>query len=152
MRRLTLMVAMVLFVTVIPLGAAGATGPPEPITLEGPSFFGDPGNGFFTATGPICPAGSFVDIGGFPAPSHPVEPGFNIKIIREFTCSDGEMFQMKLEVRVDNRRGAAFNWLLLGGTGPYADLHANGTGYGAAPIFEDGVLIGIYDVYEGKAH
>jgi hypothetical protein len=129
---------------------------PEPVTMEGPSFFGPPGHGTFQATGLMCDTGIAVDVGGHAALTHPVDPGFNIQIYRQFTCAggdaDGEVFYMKLQVRVDDRRFPTFNWLLLGGAGSYEGFHANGHGYAAGPIEIGGEVVGVHDVYEGKSH
>lgn len=157
MRKFAFLFTVISLVLVAFPAVAETNAPPEPITLEGPSFFPsptNPGHGSFEATGPICESGSFEDLIGFAAPHHPVEPGFNLKIYRQYICDDQSgTFVMKLEVRVDNRRWPTFNWLVIDGTGAYEGLHANGSGYAAGPIFDgEGNVIGVMDVYEGKAH
>lgn len=60
--------------------------------------------------------------------------GFNILIVKRFTCDDGSgAFDVKLQVRID-QKGDNFNWVILGGTGAYERLHGTGQGVGVYPI------------------
>lgn len=161
LRRLLILVATIaLLVVALPLSASA--GPPERVSIEGPSYFD--GTGVFAATGlPECESGVLADVGGQGNPGHPVKPGFNIQIFREFTCDEsGHVFYMKLQVRVENplgtpaddtwKRYPTFNWILLGGDGPFEGLHMNGRGFAAYPLYDGGTVIGVYDMYEGRAH
>lgn len=166
MRRLLIVAGCIGLVTIcIPLAAAAD--PPEPVTIEGPSYFGNPGYGFFEATGlPECDSGTFQSPSNWASPSESVKPGYVRHIVREFTCGgSGHAFVLKVELRYNwplgtpadgedgFKRYPTLNWVMVDGDGPFEDLHMNGRGFVAGPLFDDGWnVIGEYDVFTGKAH
>jgi hypothetical protein len=141
---------------------------PEPVSFEGASYFGYPTAGDFEATGlPECDSGTFEDQVNRPTPSEAVEPGYVRHIVREFTCDgSGHTFVVKAELRYNFplgtpadydgdllKRYPTLNWLKVAGDGPFEELHMNGQGYVAYPIFGDSPSpIGEYDVFYGRAH
>jgi hypothetical protein len=127
------------FVASLPIAAVGmgsasaATQVPFTITETNIQFQEASDTGDFTATGPLCPAGTFVDtyraLAGLAGQhfQHPVE---NVTVDTVYTCTDGSgTFFMLKHVRlvalppgVDNTGPVS----LQGGTGAYTGL----TGYG----------------------
>lgn len=96
----------------------------------------------FTATGPLCPSGTFVDtvatFGGQPG-----HPKVNLRITTVYTCDDGSgTFDMLKHVFVVGNLDGSFSNTgpvqILGGTGAYAGLigHGvdNGTGSGDTAV------------------
>jgi hypothetical protein len=147
MRKLVLLViSAALLVVVAPTGAAT---PPTPVTITGTILFpaSGPATGTFTATGPICSAGTILELGG-------VFAGFQsnraaqILVRHRFTCADGSgSFVLQLTVRLDFQTFTTdFTWSVLSGTGDYAKLHGTGTGTGAP------IPGGIVDTYTGGMH
>ena len=95
--------------------------------------------------GIICPSGDVIDT-FFKATGFQSQTGMNIQVVKLFTCADGSgAFLVKLQVRLD-RRGANFNWNMLGGTGAYQKLHGTGSGIGIPG--PDSIL----DLYDGQVH
>jgi hypothetical protein len=96
----------------------------------------------------ICPAGQTVDLFG-KASGATSQTGVNFQVAKQFSCDDGSgEFYVKLQVRID-RKGDNFNWVILGGTGAYEDLHGGGNGTG---IYLGGDPEVVLDLYKGTAH
>ena len=155
MRRFFAVAAVVALVLVaFPTASLGET-PPEDITFEvDTDFLNGATGGPFEATGPavtaglVCATGDTIDVfakaSGFQSGR-----GFNIQVVKLFTCDDGSGdFEIKLQVRID-QKGTNFNWTIVGGTGAYERLHGSGDGVGLPP--PDGTD-GVFDVYTGKVH
>ncbi len=137
MRRvLIVLAALVMLLLALPVAPAGAT-PPSDVEITVPGFVGP-----FTATSDvICPTGTVADLAG-KAAGFQSGQGFNLQIVKEFTCDDlSGSFVLKLQVRIAD--GVRFNWIVVDGTGAYADLHGSGTGF---------VLLPDTDVYMGGMH
>ena len=161
MRRLILVAAVAaLFLVALPVASAVAA-PPQQVQFEGPAFFaGDmAGTGLFIASGPAVDSGAICENGvteTLLANTQQTPNGSHLKILKEFLCDDGSgSFFVELRVRIDNRTGTTFNWVVKGGTDVYENLKGNGNGFVAFPIFADEPPfdpIGVFDVYEGKIH
>lgn len=128
---------------------AGAT---PPLTVSIDSQLGiSTGSGSFNASGPavdggvMCEGGQ-VDTVFFKASGG--GGGVNFQVIHRFTCDDrsGD-FLVKLQVRLD-QKGDNFDWVIVGGTGAYEDLHGAGIGIGVFDCGDDCVR----DLYDGKVH
>jgi hypothetical protein len=120
------------------LGAPAAeAAPPEPFTINETIDFSEGGVATFTATGALCPSGTFVDdvvrFGG-----HPDTTGkFNLLIRTVYTCDDdsGTFFAQKHvfitivdEDTTTNSGPITFH----GGTGDYTRLSGHGVDTGTA--------------------
>jgi hypothetical protein len=110
--------------------AAAATQVPFTITETNIQFFDDYDSGDFTTTGPLCPAGTFIDtyraLAGIQG-----KPGV-VTVLTEtvYTCADGSgTFNMQKHIRLVALPPGIGNTgpvSLQGGTGAYIGL----TGYG----------------------
>ena len=98
----------------------------------------------FTATGALCPAGTFVDqietVGGHPETSGRV----NLRIRTVYTCADGSgtFFAQKLvpiEIVDEDTEVNSGPITFHGGTGAYTTLRGHGVDTG---INEQGVIVG----------
>jgi len=128
------------------LGApTAAAAPPEPFTITERVDFSEGGVDTFTATGALCPSGTFDDqvaAGG----GHPDTTGkFNLLIRTVYTCDDGSgSFYAQKHVFVTlNEDGSSTNTgpiTLHGGTGDYATLSGHGVDSGTATA--DGLGVG----------
>ena len=155
MRRFYVVIAVVALVLVAFPVASSAASPPEDVTFEvDTDFINGATGGPFVASGPavddglVCATGDTIDVfakaSGFQS-----ERGFNIQVIKLFTCDDGSGdFEIKLQVRID-QQGINFNWAIVGGTGAYERLHGSGDGVGLPP---PAGTDGDFDVYPGKVH
>jgi hypothetical protein len=113
--------------------AAAATQVPFTITETNIQFFDDYDIGDFTTTGPLCPAGTFLDtyraLAGIQG-QHFQHPVVNVTVDTVYTCADGSgTFFLLKQVRlvatppgIDNTGPVSFK----GGTRAYVGL----TGYG----------------------
>jgi hypothetical protein len=148
-------VAMLAAVTGAPVAAAS---PPQAVHIEVKTSFDpntDLSGGPFTASGPavdaglVCAAGDATDVapGKVAAWQSPAGRGINIQIVKQFACDgDGPTFLVKLQVRLDFANGTdSFQWVVVGGSGAYANLHGSGSGCGDYAAYPSGVL----DVYDG---
>lgn len=130
-------------VAIVGLAASGSAGATEqvPFTITEQVNFATAVN-TFTATGPLCPSGTFVDtvatFGGQPG-----HPKVNLRITTVYTCDDGSgTFDMLKHVFVVGNLDGSFSNTgpvqILGGTGAYAGLigHGvdNGTGSGDTAV------------------
>ena len=159
MRRLILLAAVAtLFLVALPVASAVAA-PPEQVVIQGPAFFGgsNADTGDFTASGPAEVSGTICDQGttrDLEKSTHQTRKGVHLRVLKEFTCDDSSgTFQLELKVRIPNGQLATFQWVVVGGTGNYANLKGNGSGFAlnwipAAPP----AAIGVTDVYTGKLH
>ena len=101
-RYLSGIMAAFLATLAVPVASAGAT-PPSDVTIEVDTLFA--GTGVFTASGPavddgvVCASGDTVD--GSSKISGNGKWGFNIQVVKEFTCDDESgSFLVKLQARV----------------------------------------------------
>ena len=146
--KIPALLCTVVAVMAITAAGAGAT-PSEPVTITVQTVEAATGeaSGPFTAAGPICPSGVTYtesrDTSGF-------ERGFGgqIRVTKLFVCDDGSgSFELKLNVAI--RFGPfsdTYNWVVVDGTGAYADLRGTGSGTGT-PAGD--VLL---DEYAGSMH
>lgn len=152
MRKPFAFAALLTACLVVPASTTNATPPTDVVFEVETTIPGDgPAFGPFTASGPavdaglMCPSGDTVDlIGKFAGTQSPT--GFNILVVKVFTCDDGSGdFVVKMQVRFD-RKGDNFRWVVMDGTGEYERLH--GTGDGSGFPFTGGV----FDVFSGGLH
>ena len=137
MLRIIRLVALAL-VFVAPLGAAAAAkaAAPVPFTITEQVNFAT-GFNTFTATGPLCPSGTFVDDVRLFA-GHPDSTGrVNLLIRTVYTCDDGSgsFFALKhvfITVVGENSITNTGPIQLLHGTGAYTDLVGHGVDIGAS--------------------
>jgi len=110
---------------------------PVPFTIAEDVDFSDGGVNTFTATGPLCSSGTFVDdvtaVGG----GHSPLPKANLLIESVYTCADGSgTFNMTKHVFLAvNDDGSSTNTgpiSLHGGTGRYTALSGHGVDNGHA--------------------
>ena len=135
-------------VTAAPVQAAGTT----PFSITETVDFTGAGDNTFTATGPLCPSGTFTDdIHNFApnsdasaAPDH--SGGLKIHIRTVYTCDDGSgSFYAGKSQRIDfveNGFTATGPIQLTGGTGDYVSLRGHGVDTGTAD-FDEGSGVGL---------
>ena len=124
-------VALVGMIAIAPASAAS----PAAVAIVSPMTFNDDGFNFgtFEASGPavdeglICEAGTVDDTRiifvGFQS-----NRGAQIPVRKTFTCDDGEIF-IKIQVHLDFASSTeSFSWVVLGGTGAYANVRGSGLG------------------------
>ena len=153
MRRIMKLGALALGL-LIPLGATAAAQAAEPVPFtisEQVNFV--TGVFTFTATGPLCPSGTFVDDVQVFAPN-PESSGIessgklNLLIRTVYTCDDGSgTFNALKHVHLtlsDDRFTNTGPIQLLGGTGAYTRLVGHGVdnGFGQADVFGVGQISG----------
>lgn len=115
---------------------ASVSGPPQPFTITETII---PGAGVFafTATGPLCPSGTFADDVSVFAPSrgNSHSNGLNLLIHTVYTCADGSgTFNMLKHVFLtftDTGFTGTGPVEIQGGTGAYAELSGQGVDTGA---------------------
>jgi hypothetical protein len=124
---------------ILPTGAAHAAST-TPFTITESVDFTGAGDNTFTATGPLCPAGTFADDvhtqapsgGSFNGPDH--SGGFNLVIRTVYTCADGSgSFYALKHVHITFTDTGSTNTgpiQLRGGTGSYAGLTGHGVDTG----------------------
>ena len=153
MRRYLFGIMVALLATLaVPVASAGAT-PPSDVSIEANTLFA--GTGVFAASGPAVDDGVFCASGDtsdeFGKVSGLGKWGFNIQLVKKFTCDDESgSFLVKLQTRVlfDGPVLSSFNWVVTGGDGAYSDLHGSGNGVGLPPNSGFDIL----DVYSGQMH
>jgi hypothetical protein len=129
-RKSSVIIAVLAALTLAVIGMASAhaaTQVPFTITETNIVFTGDSDHGDFTATGPLCPAGTFLDTYRALAGHNALETVLTETV---YTCADGSgTFNMQKHIRlvalppgIDNTGPVSFQ----GGTGTYTGL----TGYG----------------------
>jgi hypothetical protein len=138
MMRRIIKSAMVAFTLLAPLGAAASAhaAAPVPFTITEQVNF-ETGFNTFTATGPICQSGTFVDDVNVFA-GHPESTGrLNLLIHTVYTCDDdsGTFNALKHVFLTFTGEESATNTgpiQLLGGTGAYTNLVGHGVDNGVA--------------------
>jgi len=137
MRRIIRLAALALAV-IAPLGAAasGQAAAPVPFTITEQVNFAT-GFNTFTATGPLCPSGTFIDdvrvFAGHPESTDML----NLLIRTVYTCDDGSgsFFALKHVFITFVDEDSITNTgpiQLLGGTGAYTQLVGHGVDNGAS--------------------
>jgi hypothetical protein len=142
--------ALAVLVTAAPATAAG----PKAVEIVSPMTFAPPGEfnfGTFTASGPavdaglICESGDVNDYGIILAGEQSRVGKIQIPVWKRFTCPDGELF-IRIQVHLDLETFTeTFSWVVLGGTGAYADVHGSGQG----TTVSDDPDVGNVNTYEG---
>jgi hypothetical protein len=139
MRRIMKLGALALGL-LIPLGAAASAQAAEPVpfTITEQINFAT-GVFTFTATGPLCPSGTFVDDVKVFAPGEETqgaEGELNLLIRTVYTCDDGSgTFNALKHVFITFTDDSLTNTgpiQLLGGTGAYTELVGHGVDNGTA--------------------
>jgi hypothetical protein len=118
--------------------------------------------GSFTASGPAVTEGLMCESGTMENPEPEKFVGnsdvvSNAQVVTVFTCDDdgaldGDTFVVKQQLHIDLTVESptwTINWVVLSGTGAFAQLHGNGHGTGvllSAPPF------GPFDMLEGQLH
>jgi hypothetical protein len=124
---------------------AAHAAPPESFTITETIDFNSPEPPTFTATGPLCPAGTFEDdviaIGGGRGPNSKI----NFQLRTVYTCDDGSgtFFAQKHVLVTENEDGSSSNTgpiTFHGGTGDYTGLSGHGVDNGTATA--DGLGVG----------
>jgi hypothetical protein len=113
---------------------AAQAAPPEPFTISENVNF-NTGEVSFTATGALCPSGTFVNtretFGGSERASR-----FNVLIRVTYICDNGDTFFAQKHVHtVINEDGSDMNTgpiTLKGGTGPFTRLSGHGVDIGSS--------------------
>jgi hypothetical protein len=148
--RTSLIAALAALVPLVPLVAAANAhaATPAPFTItEHIDLSTDPSTLSFTATGPLCPSGSFTDDQVVNA-GHPNPPGVFNTVNRDvYTCADGSgtFGATKLNhITVgDTALTNAGEIQLRGGTGDYTSLVGHGVDDGA---FDYQTLTGVGNI------
>jgi hypothetical protein len=131
---------------------AAQAAPPEPFRIEETIDFNCQEPPTFTATGPLCEAGTFKDVVvGDRFAGHPDTTGrFNLLIRTVYTCADGSgTFNAQKHVFITlNEDESSTNSgpiTLHGGTGDYTGLSGHGvdTGTTTADGFGEGIITGV---------
>jgi hypothetical protein len=116
--------AVLMFVTALLMGAFASTGaatPPQPVTFS--DQIGDGFVGTWSATGVVNDSGSLVE------PSVRFVGNGEIHVVREMTGSSGTItmrFQSKVTSVVGDVVTFEGQWVIVSGTGLYANLHGQG--------------------------
>jgi hypothetical protein len=94
------------------------------------------GEATFTATGPLCPSGSFVDTVATVGGGRSGQPKIELLITSVYTCDDGSgTFTILKHVFLEFTENGSTNTgpvQILGGTGAYAGLIGHGVDTGIA--------------------
>jgi hypothetical protein len=134
-RRISIVVTLALLAMMIAAVPAVAAAPRD-VTIVSPMTFNPDGFNFgtFEASGPavddglVCASGTVDDtrliFAGFQS-----DRGAQIPVRKTFTCDDGGSFFVQIQVHLDFATSTeTFSWVILGGTGAYANLHGSGSG------------------------
>jgi hypothetical protein len=113
--------------TVLALGATGASAAPTSVTLTFDGVHAIDSNlpaaithkGPFTATPPVCAAGTAQDVEDVV-----IAP---LTVLRKHTCDDGSGTFTALLPAVGNEHGGSGEWKIVAGTGRYETLRGIGT-------------------------
>lgn len=117
------------------LSPVAVASPPTSATItETIDFTTDPTTATFTASAPLCPAGSFVDTVEAVGGGNGRGP-LNLVISSVYTCADDSGTFMLLKHITIRSTGpdtatATGTFVVVGGTGAYANLHGQGTDNG----------------------
>ena len=117
-------------------GAPGAqAAPPEPFTISENVNF-NTGEVSFTATGALCPSGTFVNTREIFGGAESNNSRFNVLIRVVYICDNGDTFFAQKHVHtVINEDGSDMNTgpiTLNGGTGPFTRLSGHGVDIGSS--------------------
>ena len=147
---LVLAAAMAAVAAAAPVSAAA----PKAVEIVSPMTFAPPGEfnfGTFEASGPavdaglICASGDVNDTGIILAGEQSRRGRIQIPVWKTFTCPDGELY-IRIQVHLDLETFTeTFSWVVLGGTGAYADVPGGGSGFS----FSDDPNVGNVNVYSG---
>ena len=114
---------------------AAQAAPPEPFTISENVNF-NTGEVSFTATGALCPSGTFANTREIFAGNPDSASRINIQIRTTFTCANGDTFFAEKHVHtVINEDGSDMNTgpiTLRGGTGPFTRLSGHGVDIGSS--------------------
>ena len=133
-----------------PVSAAAPTG----VEIVSPMTFAPPGEfnfGTFEASGAaadaglICESGDVNDTGIILAGEQSRVGKIQIPVYKTFSCPDGELF-IRIQVHLDLETFTeTFRWVVLGGTGAYANVRGSGSGFS----FSEDPNVGNVNVYSG---
>ena len=149
-------VTVVAFAAVLAAFAAApvSAAAPKAVEIVSPMTFAPPGEfnfGTFEASGPavdaglICEAGDVNDTGIILAGGQSRSGKIQIPVYKTFTCPDGELF-IRIQVHLDLETFTeTFSWVVLGGTGAYANVRGHGDGFS----FSEDPNTGNVNVYSG---
>jgi hypothetical protein len=146
MRRFGIVMAGLLALALLLPGLAAAS-PPQTVSFTGTFTEGSSAGTFYDAEAPLCASGTTEDLagvaGGFQSGKH-----LQLVVLKEFTCAGGDdTFTLLLQVHIQfDPYENHFTWVVMGGTGDFADLHGQGTGT------SEPTLTGGIDAYEGAVH
>ena len=134
--------------------APASAAAPKAVEIVSPMTFAPPGEfnfGTFEASGPavddglICESGDVNDTGIMIAGGQSRAGKIQIPVYKTFTCPDGELF-IRIQVHLDLETFTeTFSWVVLGGTGAYADVRGSGRGFS----FSQNPDVGNVNVYSG---
>jgi hypothetical protein len=139
MKRFSLAAAAGAVALLAPLGAATSAQAAGPVPFTITEQIAATGETTFTATGPLCPSGTFADDVKLFAPSpgstgSDSSGGFNLLIRTVYTCEDGSgTFNALKHVFITFTENGFTNTgpiQLLGGTGAYTGLSGHGVDNG----------------------
>jgi hypothetical protein len=140
MMRRIIRIVVVALALLAPLGAAASAqaAVPVPFTITEQVNF-ETGLNTFTATGPLCPSGTFVDDVNVFAGHPESTDAFNLLIRTVYTCDDGSgtFYALKHVFITFTGEDSSTNTgpiQLLGGTGAYTDLVGYGVDNGVASV------------------
>jgi hypothetical protein len=106
---------------------------PQPMTITTTVAFSGPPQGTFTASGPICPSGTFVDefVAGGGSFRAPRLIAYALTVRKHFTCADGSgtftvQFHPQFHPSSDLNFHESGPWAMSEGTGKYGNLKGHG--------------------------
>jgi len=155
-RRLSWRVIVIVATTLALIAAAApaSAAAPKAVEIVSPMTFAPPGEfnfGTFEASGPaveeglICDSGEVNDTGIILAGEQSRVGKIQIPVWKTFSCPDGELY-IRIQVHLDLETFTeTFSWVVLGGTGAYANVHGGGDGFS----FSDNPDVGNVNVYSG---
>jgi hypothetical protein len=124
------------------VAGAAAAAPPVPFSLVDEVDFAPGGAFTFTATSPLCAAGTVVDdikVEAFARSERARSGGGNVLILSTLTCADGSgTFQMRKHIQLTFTASGfttAGPFQIFGGTGDYAGISGHG--------FTTGEVVGV---------
>jgi hypothetical protein len=157
LRRIVLAGLMAVSLVAVPVvvGPAAAASRPQPVSIVSNMVMADPWNyGDFAASGSdlICAYGVVNDtriVWGVPRSYHARFPvGGQLVVDKTFTCGDGSG-QIFFRLQIHGLWATeTFTWVILGGTGEYANLNGQGSGTTDYNIVDD-TLISTTNYYSG---
>jgi hypothetical protein len=155
-RRLPSRVIVIVATTLALIAAAApaSAAAPKAVEIVSPMTFAPPGEfnfGTFEASGPaveeglICESGEVNDTGIILAGEQSRVGKIQIPVWKTFSCPDGDLY-IRIQVHLDLETFTeTFTWVVLGGTGAYANVRGGGDGFS----FSDNPDVGNVNVYSG---